>query len=154
MVLQMWGCDKRLSSNACFTTIPSSLGIVRNDIYVTLVQGEFDRGKKKTPKNVEVMVSVLDNEGNLMEVTASPPQSSSCVRPVLLMRRLSLPVPLRWCFTVAAVGRSIEQRSGVFIPLRWCRKRFSQGLATMASRSTSRSFITKSSSRAGMRQSR
>uniref|UniRef100_A0A8C2ZY58 Dedicator of cytokinesis 5 n=1 Tax=Cyclopterus lumpus TaxID=8103 RepID=A0A8C2ZY58_CYCLU len=41
-------------------------GIVRNDIYVTLLQGEFDRGKKKTPKNVEVILSVYDDEGNLI----------------------------------------------------------------------------------------
>ena len=44
-------------------------GNVRNDIYVTLLQGEFDRGKKKTPKNVEVILSVHDDEGNPMEVT-------------------------------------------------------------------------------------
>uniref|UniRef100_A0A671X5M8 Dedicator of cytokinesis 5 n=1 Tax=Sparus aurata TaxID=8175 RepID=A0A671X5M8_SPAAU len=37
-------------------------GNVRNDIYVTLLQGEFDRGKKKTPKNVEVILSVHDDE--------------------------------------------------------------------------------------------
>lgn len=41
---------------------------MRNDIYVTLLQGEFDRGKKKTPKNVEVILSVYDDEGNSMEV--------------------------------------------------------------------------------------
>uniref|UniRef100_A0A4W6F3G5 Dedicator of cytokinesis 5 n=1 Tax=Lates calcarifer TaxID=8187 RepID=A0A4W6F3G5_LATCA len=34
-------------------------GNVRNDIYVTLVQGEFDRGKKKTPKNVEVILTSI-----------------------------------------------------------------------------------------------
>lgn len=44
-------------------------GNVRNDFYVTLLQGEFDRGKKKTPKNVEVILSVHDDEGNPMEVT-------------------------------------------------------------------------------------
>ncbi len=33
-----------------------------------MLQGEFDRGKKKTPKNVEVIMSVLDEEGNPMEV--------------------------------------------------------------------------------------
>uniref|UniRef100_A0A8D3DL24 Dedicator of cytokinesis 5 n=1 Tax=Scophthalmus maximus TaxID=52904 RepID=A0A8D3DL24_SCOMX len=32
-------------------------GNVRNDIYITLLQGEFDRGKKKTPKNVEVILT-------------------------------------------------------------------------------------------------
>lgn len=44
-------------------------GNVRNDIYVTLLQGEFDRGKKKTPKNVEVTISVHDEEGRPVEVT-------------------------------------------------------------------------------------
>lgn len=43
---------------------------MRNDFYVTLLQGEFDRGKKKTPKNVEVILSVHDDEGNPMEVLA------------------------------------------------------------------------------------
>lgn len=47
-------------------------GYVRNDIYVTLLQGEFDRGKKKTPKNVEVMMSVLDEDGNPMEKAIFP----------------------------------------------------------------------------------
>uniref|UniRef100_A0A8C4M8Q9 Dedicator of cytokinesis 5 n=1 Tax=Equus asinus asinus TaxID=83772 RepID=A0A8C4M8Q9_EQUAS len=43
-------------------------GDVRNDIYVTLIHGEFDKGKKKTPKNVEVTMSVYDEEGKLLEV--------------------------------------------------------------------------------------
>uniref|UniRef100_A0A3Q3AJ62 Dedicator of cytokinesis 5 n=1 Tax=Kryptolebias marmoratus TaxID=37003 RepID=A0A3Q3AJ62_KRYMA len=47
-------------------------GNVRNDIYVTLLQGEFDRGKKKTPKNVEVILSVHDEEGNPMEKAIFP----------------------------------------------------------------------------------
>ncbi|KAL0979453.1 hypothetical protein UPYG_G00185280 [Umbra pygmaea] len=47
-------------------------GYFRNDIYVTLLQGEFDRGKKTTPKNVEVMLSVLDADGNLMEKAIFP----------------------------------------------------------------------------------
>ena len=32
------------------------------------MQGEFDRGKKKTPKNVEVILTVHDDDGNPMEV--------------------------------------------------------------------------------------
>ena len=44
------------------------IGDVRNDIYVTLIHGEFDKGKKQTPKNVEVTMSVFDEEGNLLEV--------------------------------------------------------------------------------------
>lgn len=41
---------------------------MRNDIYVTLVQGEFDKGSKTTPKNVEVTMSVYDEDGKKLEV--------------------------------------------------------------------------------------
>uniref|UniRef100_A0A8D0SWX8 Dedicator of cytokinesis 5 n=1 Tax=Sus scrofa TaxID=9823 RepID=A0A8D0SWX8_PIG len=47
-------------------------GDVRNDIYVTLIHGEFDKGKKKTPKNVEVTMSVYDEEGRLLEKAVHP----------------------------------------------------------------------------------
>ncbi|XP_058526020.1 dedicator of cytokinesis protein 5 [Ochotona princeps] len=47
-------------------------GDVRNDIYITLIHGEFDKGKKKTPKNVEVTMSVFDEEGNLLEKAVHP----------------------------------------------------------------------------------
>ncbi|XP_060011671.1 dedicator of cytokinesis protein 5-like isoform X2 [Lagenorhynchus albirostris] len=47
-------------------------GDVRNDIYVTLIHGEFDKGKKKTPKNVEVTMSVFDEEGRLLEKAIHP----------------------------------------------------------------------------------
>lgn len=52
-------------------------GDVRNDIYVTLIHGEFDKGKKKTPKNVEVTMSVYDDEGNPLEV-CTVAQKSCC----------------------------------------------------------------------------
>lgn len=32
-------------------------GDVRNDLYLTLISGEFSKGSKSTDKNVEVMVS-------------------------------------------------------------------------------------------------
>ncbi|KAM3924321.1 dedicator of cytokinesis protein 5 [Leptodactylus fuscus] len=47
-------------------------GDVRNDIYITLIQGEYDKGKKKTPKNVEVTMSIHDQEGNLLEKAIIP----------------------------------------------------------------------------------
>lgn len=43
-------------------------GDVRNDIYLTLVQGEFDKGNKKTQKNVEVTVCVCDESGSVVQV--------------------------------------------------------------------------------------
>lgn len=41
---------------------------MRNDIYVTLVQGDFDKGSKTTPKNVEVTMSIYDEDGKKLEV--------------------------------------------------------------------------------------
>ncbi|KFO74130.1 Dedicator of cytokinesis protein 2, partial [Cuculus canorus] len=40
---------------------------IRNDIYLTLVQGEFDKGNKKTQKNVEVTVCVCDEAGSVVK---------------------------------------------------------------------------------------
>uniref|UniRef100_A0A673J0E7 Dedicator of cytokinesis protein 1-like n=1 Tax=Sinocyclocheilus rhinocerous TaxID=307959 RepID=A0A673J0E7_9TELE len=47
-------------------------GDVRNDIYVTLVQGDFDKGSKTTPKNVEVSMSVHDEDGKKLENVIFP----------------------------------------------------------------------------------
>lgn len=47
------------------------VGDVRNDIYLTLVQGDFDKGSKTTPKNVEVTISVHDEDGKKLEVIYS-----------------------------------------------------------------------------------
>lgn len=54
---------------ALISRCPLFPGDVRNDIYVTLVQGDFDKGSKTTAKNVEVTVSVFDEEGKRLEVS-------------------------------------------------------------------------------------
>ena len=36
-------------------------GDVRNDLYLTLISGEFSKGSKSTDKNVEVTVSEIIN---------------------------------------------------------------------------------------------
>ena len=41
---------------------------MRNDFYVTLKSGEFDRGNKSAQKNIEVKVTVYDREGQLIKV--------------------------------------------------------------------------------------
>ncbi|NXC29077.1 DOCK2 protein, partial [Campylorhamphus procurvoides] len=46
---------------------PGGPSDVRNDIYLTLVQGEFDKGNKKTQKNVEVTVCVCDEAGSVVQ---------------------------------------------------------------------------------------
>ncbi|NWZ42419.1 DOCK2 protein, partial [Brachypodius atriceps] len=60
----LWGCQQAART---WLTGLSPPGDVRNDIYLTLVQGEFDKGNKKTQKNVEVTVCVCDEAGNVMQ---------------------------------------------------------------------------------------
>ena len=43
-------------------------GYVRNDIYVTLSQSQFDKGEKRAERNVEVSIVVRDNDGKLIPV--------------------------------------------------------------------------------------
>ena len=40
----------------------------RNDLYLTLERGEFERGGKSTGKNIEVCVMVVRDEGRVLEV--------------------------------------------------------------------------------------
>uniref|UniRef100_A0A8C2XR76 Dedicator of cytokinesis 1 n=1 Tax=Cyclopterus lumpus TaxID=8103 RepID=A0A8C2XR76_CYCLU len=47
-------------------------GDVRNDIYVTLALGDFDKGSKTKPKNVEVIMSVYDEDGKKLENVIFP----------------------------------------------------------------------------------
>ncbi|CAH1784994.1 unnamed protein product [Owenia fusiformis] len=42
-------------------------GDVRNDLYLTLSHGDFDRGSKTSSKNIEVKVTVLDKDGAIIK---------------------------------------------------------------------------------------
>lgn len=43
-------------------------GDVRNDLYLTLVSGEFSKGSKSTDKNVQVTVTVCNEKGQPLQV--------------------------------------------------------------------------------------
>lgn len=53
-------------SNCCLLS-PSS-GDVRNDIYITLLQGDFDKYNKTTQRNVEVIMCVCTEDGKVLPV--------------------------------------------------------------------------------------
>ncbi len=42
---------------------------VRNDIYVTLEHGQFEKGNKTAPRNVEVAIAVCDTNGLIVPVS-------------------------------------------------------------------------------------
>lgn len=56
-------------TNKNTTVVEKCINYFRNDLYMTLERGEFERGGKTTGKNIEVTVLVLDNEGKLLEVS-------------------------------------------------------------------------------------
>ena len=45
-----------------------SIGINRNDVYITLERGEYDKGTKTAQKNVEVAVVVVNDSGEIRQV--------------------------------------------------------------------------------------
>lgn len=48
-------------------------GDVRNDLYLTLIGGEFTKGNKTSDKNVEVIVKVCNENGVAIPVSLSKP---------------------------------------------------------------------------------
>lgn len=69
--------------------LPVSAGEMRNDLYVTLERGEFEKGGKSVARNVEVTVHVLDVDGQVVKV--SPPHPPPPPAPWSLSHSLSLP---------------------------------------------------------------
>lgn len=56
------GCQGQLRCMCVFS------GDVRNDIYVTIQEGEFMRGSKTADKNVEVTMQVCNKRGEVLQV--------------------------------------------------------------------------------------
>lgn len=48
--------------------LPVPAGEMRNDLYVTLEKGEFEKGGKSVARNVEITVYVLDIDGQILKV--------------------------------------------------------------------------------------
>lgn len=51
-----------------FLYLPVPAGEMRNDLYVTLEKGEFEKGGKSVARNVEITVYVLDIDGQILKV--------------------------------------------------------------------------------------
>lgn len=53
-------------------------GDIRNDLYLTLEKGDFERGGKSVQKNIEVTMYVLYADGEILKVSAPFPESPRC----------------------------------------------------------------------------
>lgn len=53
----------------CLFCLPVPAGEMRNDLYITLEKGEFEKGGKSVARNVEITVYVLDIDGQILKVT-------------------------------------------------------------------------------------
>lgn len=54
---------------------------MRNDLYLTLERGDFERGGKSVQKNIEVTVYVIYADGEILKVrplAPTPPPGCSC----------------------------------------------------------------------------
>lgn len=60
---------------ALYICVNLFLDTLRNDLFLTLVRGEFEKGSKTAPKNVEVRITVIDKFGKELPV---------CIRNVLV----------------------------------------------------------------------
>lgn len=49
---------------ACFF-----VGEMRNDLYITVERGEFEKGGKSVARNVEVTMHVVDSSGQILKVS-------------------------------------------------------------------------------------
>lgn len=46
-----------------------TVGDARNDLYLTVVRGEFDKGNKTSQKNIEVSVQIVTEQGEVLQVS-------------------------------------------------------------------------------------
>lgn len=82
-------------------SLPVSAGEMRNDLYVSLEKGEFEKGGKSVARNVEVTVYVLDVDGQVVKVRL-PPEHVAC--PVVPGSHVSLFLPLSLSFVQSYVA--------------------------------------------------
>lgn len=44
---------------------------MRNDLYITVERGEFEKGGKSVARNVEVTMHVVDSSGQILKVSVA-----------------------------------------------------------------------------------
>uniref|UniRef100_A0A8C0J3D7 Dedicator of cytokinesis protein 4 n=1 Tax=Chelonoidis abingdonii TaxID=106734 RepID=A0A8C0J3D7_CHEAB len=55
------------TSSYSWVSITRKLGEMRNDLYITIERGEFEKGGKSVARNVEVMMHIVDSGGQILK---------------------------------------------------------------------------------------
>lgn len=71
-----------------------TVGDIRNDLYLTLEKGDFERGGKSVQKNIEVTMYVLYADGEILKVSAYFLWASGTIS---LLHRHVLSFCCLWC---------------------------------------------------------
>ena len=50
----------------------------RNDIYLTLEYGQFEKGSKRAERNVEIAIAVCDRDGKIIPVSNACTHTCTC----------------------------------------------------------------------------
>lgn len=70
----------------CLFCLPVPAGEMRNDLYVTLEKGEFEKGGKSVARNVEITIYVLDIDGQILKVKTHFYLFSNCMSQLLCLQ--------------------------------------------------------------------
>lgn len=96
-------------------------GDIRNDLYLTLERGDFERGGKSVQKNIEVTVFVLYADGEILKVPAETVTFSSASKMFppgsavdfsTLMSDISCQRAFMWLYYSASVRQSKPKFGG------------------------------------------
>ena len=63
---------------ALFLLLLLFTGRDRNDIYLTLEYGQFEKGSKRAERNVEIAIAVCDKGGNIIPVSNTCTHTCTC----------------------------------------------------------------------------
>ncbi|GAB6029592.1 hypothetical protein CHUAL_005335 [Chamberlinius hualienensis] len=98
-------------------------GDVRNDLYLTLDRGEFEKGGKSTGKNIEVTACIVDNDGSLLEKCINIGSGIECVTEYQSVIFYHSNAP-RWCETIRlAIPIEKYSKAHIRLELRHCSTR-------------------------------
>lgn len=67
ITLEIWYFDENVKVVILYFT-----GEMRNDLYITIEKGEFEKGGKSVARNVQITMVIVNSEGHVLKVIVWP----------------------------------------------------------------------------------